>query len=97
MARGTSRRPVVSVLMAVHDAEGSVRRAVESVQNQTFGELELVVVDAGSQDATARIVEAMAERDLRIAVVRADACTRQEALDVALERATGRYAVIMDR
>lgn len=96
MARGTSRRPVVSVLMAVHDAEGSVRRAVESVQNQTFGELELVVVDAGSQDATARIVEAMAERDLRIAVVRADACTRQEALDVALERATGRYAVIVD-
>lgn len=96
MAHGTSRGPVVSVLMAAHDAEGSVRRAVESFQNQTLRDLELVVVDAGSRDATARTVEALAERDLRIELVRADACSRQEALDVALERAGGRYVVVAD-
>ena len=96
MAHGTSRGPVVSVLMAVHDAEGSVRRAVESVQNQSLRELELVVVDAGSRDSTVRILEAIAERDLRVEVVRADACSRQEALDVALERAGGRYLTVMD-
>ncbi len=96
MAYGTSRGPVVSVLMAVHDAEGYVRRAVESIQNQSLRELELIVVDAGSQDSTARVVEAMAERDLRIELVRADACSRQEALDVALERATGRYLSVVD-
>ena len=96
MAHGTSRGPVVSVLMAVHDAEGSVRRAVESVQNQSLRELELIVVDAGSQDSTVRILEAIAERDLRVEVVRADACSRQEALDVALERAGGRYLTVMD-
>ena len=96
MAHGTSRGPVVSVLMAVHDAESSVRRAVESFQNQTLRDLELVVVDAGSRDATARTVEALAERDLRIELVRADACSRQEALDVALERAGGRYVVVAD-
>ena len=96
MAHGTSRGPVVSVLMAVHDAEGSVRRAVESVQNQSLRELELIVVDAGSRDSTVRILEAIAERDLRVEVVRADACSRQETLDVALERAGGRYLTIMD-
>lgn len=96
MAYGTSRGPVVSVLMAVHDAEGYVRRAVESIQNQSLRELELIVVDAGSQDSTARVVEAMAERDLRIELVRADACSRQEALDVALERAAGRYLSVID-
>lgn len=96
MAHGTSKGPVVSVLMAAHDAEGSVRRAVESVQNQTLREIELVFVDAGSRDATARVVEAMAERDLRIEVVRADDCTRQEALDTALERARGRYVTVLD-
>ena len=96
MANGTTRGPVVSVLMAVHDAEGYVRRAVESIQNQSLRELELIVVDAGSQDSTARVVEAMAERDLRIELVRADACSRQEALDVALERATGRYLSVVD-
>ena len=74
MAYGTSRGPVVSVLMAVHDAEGYVRRAVESIQNQSLRELELIVVDAGLQDSTARVVEVMAERDLRMELVRADSC-----------------------
>ena len=96
MAHGTTRGPVVSVLMVAHDAEGSVRRAVESIQNQSLRDLELIVVDAGSTDATARIVEAVAERDLRVELVRADACARQEALDVALERAGGRYVVVAD-
>lgn len=96
MARGTTRGPVVSVLMAVHDAEGSVRRVVESVQNQSLRELELVVVDAGSQDGTVRILEGVAERDLRVEVVRADACSRGTALDLALERASGTYLTVMD-
>ena len=96
MAHGASTAPVVSVLMAAHDAEGSVRRAVESVQNQSLTNLELIVVDAGSADATARQVEALAERDLRIELVRADACGRQAALDLALERARGRYVTVMD-
>lgn len=82
--------------MAAHDAEGTVRRAVESVQNQSLRSLELVVVDAGSGDATARLLESAADRDLRIELVRADACDRQGALDVALERARGRYLVVVD-
>ena len=82
--------------MAVHDASGYLRRAIESVQNQTFRSFELIVVDAGSTDATARQLDSLAERDLRIQVVHADACSRQEALDLALERACGRYLMIMD-
>lgn len=82
--------------MAVHDAEGSVRRAVESVQNQTLRNLELVVVDAGSTDGTGRTLEAASERDMRIQLVRADGCTRQEALDLALERAIGTYVTVVD-
>lgn len=82
--------------MAVHDAEMSVRRAVESVQNQTLRNLELVVVDAGSSDGTARTLETASERDMRIQLVRADGCSRQEALDLALERATGAYVTVVD-
>lgn len=87
---------MVSVVMAVHNAGGSVRRAIESIQNQSLREFELIVVDAGSQDETARQIESIAERDLRVEAVRADACGRQEALEIALERASGRYLVLID-
>ena len=81
--------------MAAHDAAGSVRRVVESVQNQTLRNLELIVVDEGSADATVRTLESIAERDLRVVLVRASGCDRLEALDLALERARGAYVMVM--
>ena len=96
MPHYTPTSPTVSVLMAVHDAEASVRRAVESVQNQTLRNLELVVVDAGSADGSARWLESAAERDMRVQLVRAGSCNRQEALDLALERAAGTYVAVVD-
>lgn len=96
MSHFTLSSPTVSVLMVTHDAERTVRRAVESVLAQTLGRLELIVVDAGSRDATVRLVSSLADRDLRISLVRADGCTRQEGLDLALDRARGTYLVVMD-
>lgn len=96
MSHYTPTSPVVSALMVTHDAEKTVRRAVESLQNQTLRNFELVVVDAGSQDSTPRLLESAAERDMRIRVVQADACDRQTALNLALDRARGTYLAVTD-
>ena len=82
--------------MASLDAEKTVRRCVESLQGQTLANFELVVVDAGSTDGTLRQLDALAERDMRVLVARADGCTRAEALDLARARARGRYLLVMD-
>lgn len=96
MSHYTPTSPVVSALMVAHDAERTVRRAVESLQNQTLRNFELVVVDAGSQDSTPRLLESAAERDMRIRVVQADAVDRQTALNLALDRAQGTYVTVAD-
>lgn len=82
--------------MAVHDAGATVRRCVESLQGQTLANFELVAVDAGSDDDTLRQLEALAERDMRVRVVQAGPCSRPDALNLALERARGRYVLVMD-
>lgn len=87
--------PVVSVLMVVHDGEPTVRRALESLQAQTFSNFEIVVVDAGSADGTARILDAMSERDMRISVTRVEGQDVLAALDLALSRARGEYVLAM--
>ena len=78
--------PVVSVLMAVHDGEPTVRRALESLQAQTFTNFEVVAVDAGSTDGTARILDTMSERDMRISVTHVEDKSVFSALDLALSR-----------
>ena len=86
----------MSVLLCVHDAEKTLRRAVESVQNQTLRNVELIAVDAGSEDSSARMLDTYMERDIRVVVEHLPACSREEALDAAFARARGEYVVVMD-
>jgi glycosyltransferase involved in cell wall biosynthesis len=60
----------ISVLLPVYNVEAYVAEALESIQTQTFTDIEIVVVDDGSTDNTLRIVERIASTDLRIKVVR---------------------------
>lgn len=56
----------VSVIMPAYNAEAYVEQAIESVLAQTFTDLELIVVDDGSTDATPLIVQALERRDPRV-------------------------------
>jgi glycosyltransferase involved in cell wall biosynthesis len=59
--------PAVSVLMSVHNGAARVTAAVESVLGQTAGDLELIVIDDGSTDATPEHLARV--RDPRVRVV----------------------------
>lgn len=72
-----------------------MRRALESLQAQTFTNFEVVAVDAGSTDGTARILDTMSERDMRISVTHVDDKSVFSALDLALSRARGEYVLMM--
>ncbi len=58
--------PRVSVLMAVHNGEPYLRTAVGSILDQTFQDLEFIVVDDASTDATVEIVESFRDRRIRL-------------------------------
>ena len=63
-------RPLVSVLMAAFNAEGTIEQAISSVLAQSWTNFELIVVDDGSTDATAERVEQIAADDDRVRLLR---------------------------
>lgn len=66
----TTGGPKISVLMAVFNAEATVRAAAESVLKQSWCNLELIVVDDASTDGTGVILQQMARQDSRMRVLR---------------------------
>ena len=61
--------PRVSVIVPAYNAERFIGRTIQSVQAQTALDWELVVVDDGSTDSTARVVQGYADHDSRIRCV----------------------------
>jgi glycosyltransferase involved in cell wall biosynthesis len=58
--------PLVSVIMPVYNGERYVAQAIESILTQTYTHLELLVLDNGSTDGTAAILETYARQDPRV-------------------------------
>jgi len=104
--------PRVSVLLAVHDGAPWVKDAVASVLAQTLADLELVVVDDGSVDATPALLAGVTDRRLRVerqpragltpalnlalGLARAPIVARLDADDVALPERLARQVAFLD-
>jgi glycosyltransferase involved in cell wall biosynthesis len=86
--------PPVSVLMAVRDGAPWVADAVASVLEQTAGDLELIVVDDGSTDATPDLLSAVSDR--RLSVIRQPPAGLTRALNRALGAAGGGLIARLD-
>ena len=92
----TASHPKVSIIIPAYNVDRYVRRAVESLQNQTLRDFELLVVDDGSTDRTGQMLDTMAERDYRITVFHNQNGGAPAARNHALDRARGTYVYFMD-
>jgi len=90
-------RPLISVIMAAYNAERFVGEAIESVQSQTYDNWELICVDDCSTDRTAEIVQAYADADKRITLIRkSENLGAAKARNIAIDHAAGEYLAILD-
>jgi glycosyltransferase involved in cell wall biosynthesis len=105
-------QPRVSVVLPVYNGAADVRRAIDSILSQTFRDLELIVIDDGSTDATPRILDEIGDPRVRvfhqrncglpatlnraIELCRADYVARQDHDDLALPTRLERQVSFMD-
>jgi len=85
-----------SVVMPVYNHADYVAQSVRSVQRQTCGDWELVIVDDGSTDGSGRVVDDLARGDERIAVIHQPNAGPAAARNTALSRARGDWIAFLD-
>jgi teichuronic acid biosynthesis glycosyltransferase TuaG len=88
--------PTVTVVVAAHNADGTIKEAMDSILNQSFQDWEMIVVDDASTDGTSRILDAYGE-DPRIHIVRNNRNLGSGASrNLALNLAKGKYILVQD-
>jgi len=87
---------LVSVVMSVFNGERFLREAVESILDQSFNEFELIVIDDGSTDATATILESYRRQDSRLRICHQGNRGLVESLNRGWMLARGNYIARMD-
>ncbi len=86
----------VSVVIPVHNAEKFITAAVKSIQDQTYTDFEILLVDDGSTDESGAIIDSLAKEDDRIKVFHIDACCAADARNHGTKASTGRFLSFLD-
>ena len=86
----------ISVIVPVWNAHDYLGRCVESIIDQTYKNLEILLVDDGSSDDSLAICNRYAEKDTRIKVFHKENGGQASARNYALEYATGEYIGFVD-
>ncbi len=92
----TQECPLVSVIVPAYNAENFIERTLNSILNQTYKNLEVLVVDDGSQDRTAEIVKSFVEKDSRVILLNQKNAGVAAARNLAIEKSRGEYIAPID-
>ena len=88
--------PKVSVMIPVYNVEKYLSECLDSVVNQTLKDIEIICVNDGSPDGSAKILEEYAQKDNRIKVITQENQGLSEARNTGLKIASGEYIAFLD-
>jgi len=88
--------PTISIIVPVYNVEKYVSACIESVLNQTFNDLELILVDDGSNDNSGIICDTYMEKDERIRVIHQKNKGLSGARNRGVREARGKYICFLD-
>ena len=88
--------PKISIIVPVYQVERYLKKCVSSVQNQTYTNIQIILVDDGSTDKSPIICDKLAEEDKRIVVIHKKNGGLSDARNAGLKVALGQYIGFVD-
>lgn len=90
------KQPLISIIIPVYNAEQYLKECIDSVWNQTYEDLDIVLVDDGSKDNSPKMCDKYARKDGRIQVIHKENGGLVSAWKAGVEKAKGDYVVFLD-
>jgi glycosyltransferase involved in cell wall biosynthesis len=89
-------KPQISVLIPSLNSQEYIGQCIESVVNQTLDDIEILCIDAGSDDKTRDILESFSNKDSRIRIFDSDKRSYGHQMNIGLDNAEGEYVAIVE-
>lgn len=88
--------PLISVIIPVYNAQDYLEQCVESIINQSYKNLEIILINDGSTDASGKICDEYKLNDLRVNVLHIENQGVSNARNVGISYAKGQYVMFVD-
>lgn len=89
-------KPLVSIIVPVYNGEKCVERCLCSIRNQTYKNIEVLVINDGSTDHTERILSRFEESDSRFRIIRKENSGVSDSRNTAIMQAKGEFLQFVD-
>lgn len=86
----------VSVILPSLNVKSFIKECVDSVLNQTLKDIEIICVDAGSDDGTLEILKEYEKKDSRVKLIHSDVKSYGHQMNLGIENANGEYIGIVE-
>ena len=86
-----------TVAISAYNIENYVKRAIDSVLNQTFKNYELLVIDDCSTDSTMKVIKEVVGEKAKILQTKKNSGTAAASRNIAIENAKGEYLLFLDQ
>ena len=86
----------ISIIVPIYNVEKYIRKCIESIINQTYRNIEIILVDDGSPDNCGKICDEYAKKDSRVKVIHKKNGGLSDARNKGTEVATGEYIMYVD-
>ncbi|MBD2343059.1 glycosyltransferase family 2 protein [Anabaena subtropica] len=96
LSQSSNNLPLISVIIPAYNAAAFIERTLKSVINQTYSNIEVIVVDDGSQDETSTIVQSIIQKDARIRLFHQLNSGVAAARNLAIKYARGEFIAPID-
>lgn len=88
--------PMVSIIVPVYNGEKSIERCLRSIQNQSYTNIEVIVVNDGSTDHTEKVIKKYVEKDARFHYIKKDNTGVSDSRNIGMASAKGEYFQFVD-
>lgn len=96
MNSNMNKAPVLSVIIPVYNVEQYLAEALLSITEQSFRDMEIICINDGSTDGSAKILESFSQKDERIRVISQENHGLSSARNRGIDAATGKYIYFFD-